>query len=430
VAGIADKLKSLFGAQSMVRQFFVWTVVAEVVSTALGPFYQVVRDQANTVSPNAPLTPDALANLVVRGEVGQDWAASEARKAGIHPNLFELLVKNAGIPPALQDMLSLMRRGKVSRDAVIRAIKQSHVKNEWIDTILLLGVQPPTPTEILRAYLQGQVDGDRARQLFAQLGGDPEFFDLLYNTEGSAPTPNEAADMAHKGIIPWEGSGAGVVSFEQAFLEGPWRNKWLAPWRRMSEYLPPPRTITAMLREGSLTVEEATSLLHRHGVPLDLIPAYLNNASNERTLKAKELTESTVSALYQEHAINESQAREFLLKLRYEPKEADFVLTSWKLARELKFRNTAISTVHTQFINHRISEQQTVVRLDRLGVPATQRDSLMRLWKLEEDIKVTLLTPAQIKSAMRKEFLPPEDALARLIQLGYSEEDAVIYLSI
>lgn len=430
MAGIGDRLAKLFGPHSLTRQFFVWSVISSIVSAALGPFYRVVENQANTVNPNVPLTPDTLANLVVRGEAGQDWATGEARKSGIHPNLFDLLVKNAGIPPSLIDMLSLMRRGKVSRDAVIRAIRQSHVKNEWIDTILLLGVQPPTPTEILRARLQGQIDDDQARQLFAQLGGDPEFFELLYNTEGSAPTPNEAAEMAHKGIIPWDGNGAGVVSFEQAFLEGPWRNKWLGPWRRMSEYLPPPRTITAMLREGSLTTDEATSLLHRHGVPLDLIPAYLSNASKERTLKAKELTESTISTLYQEHAIGDDQARDFLTKLRYEPAEVTFVLTSWRLARELKYRNAAINTVHTQFINHRISEHDVVTRLDSLGVPASQRDALLRLWKLEEDIKVTLLTPAQIKSAMRKELLLPEDALARLLQLGYSDTDAIIYLEI
>jgi hypothetical protein len=55
--------------------------------------------------------------------------------------------------------------------------------------------------------------------------------------------------MANRGIIPWSGSGPRSTSFEQAFLEGPWRNKWLGPFRKAAEYFPPPRTITAMYNE-------------------------------------------------------------------------------------------------------------------------------------------------------------------------------------
>lgn len=430
MAGVGGILKKLVGPQSMARQFFVWGVLQEVVSTALSPFIQVLQHEVNSAFPENALSPPELADMTVRGIIGADWAEGEAKKSGYTPELFRLMVQNNGQPPSLLDMLQLMRRGKVDRDAVIRAIKQSRVKNEWIDTILLLGVQPPTPSEILRAYLQGQVDGERAKQLYQQLGGDPEFFQLMYDTEGSAPTPNEAAEMARKGIIPWDGEGPGVVSFQQAFLEGPWRNKWLGAWRKASEYLPPPRTITAMLREGSLTVAKATELLHKQGVPDELIPTYLTDASTGKTAKAKELTESMISTLYQEHAIGDADAKAMLIKLRYTPHEADFVLMAWQLARELKYRNTAITTVHTQYVNHKIDAGSVSLLLDRFGVPASQRDHLIALWTEEARAKVTLLTPAQIKTAGRKGFLEPDAAIARLVNLGYSQSDAEIFLSI
>lgn len=430
MAGIGDVVKKLFGPNSLTRQFFVWSVASQLVQAALEPMFRAVTNQANSLSPNIPLSPPELADMVVRGLVGQDWARDEARKSGMSPNLFDLLVHNTGQPPELIEMLMLWRRGKVSRDDVIRAVKQSRVKNEWIDTILQLGVQPPSPSDILRARLQGQVDEARAVELYGKLGGDPDYFQLMYDTEGAAPTPNEAAEMAHKGIIPWDGSGAGVVSFEQAFLEGPWRNKWLAPWRRMAEYLPPPRTITAMLREGSITVAEATDLLRRHGLPQELIPAYLNIASKEKVQKAKDLTESTISTLYQEHAISDDQARGFLSQLRYGEAEVNFVLTAWQFNRELKYRNTAITTIHTQYINHRISEHDTMTALDTLGVASTQRDALLRLWRLESAAKVTILTATQVKSAFRKDLMSFDDAVARLQQQGYSELDAQIFMDI
>lgn len=430
MAGIVDKLKNLFGPHSMARQFFLWSILDGVVKAALGPFFLAIEHRANVSNPNVIITPDVLADMVVRGVVAHEWAEGEARRSGVHPNSFKLMVTNTGQPPSLIDMLELMRRGEIDRDAVIRAVRQSRIKNEWIDTVLKLGVQFPSPTEILRAYLQGQVDGDRAKQLYTQLGGAPEFFQLLYDTEGSAPTPNEAAIMARRRIIPWEGSGPGVVSYQQAFLEGPWRNKWLEAFKRASDYLPPPRTITAMVREGSLTIPDATDLLARQGVPQALIGHYLTDASGAKVKHAKDLTESTVSTLYQERAISDDDAKAFLEKLRYAPSEVDFVLTTWRLARELKYRNAAIGTVHTQFINHKIDRQKASLLLDGFYVPAAQRDTLLALWTQEAEAKVAILTAAQIKTAWKKGILDDSGALSRLLNLGYSEDDAAIYLEI
>jgi hypothetical protein len=430
MAGVGDIVKRLFGPNSVTRQFFVWGVAQQLVQNALAPMYQAILNRANSSNPNVPASPAELADMAHKGIVGLDWAISEAHKSGIGTEIFKLMVQNVGQPPSLFDMLSLMRRGKISRDAVIRAIKQSHIKDEWIDTILLLGIQPPTPEAILHAYLQGQVDGDQARQYYLQLGGDPEFFDLLYNAQGAAPTPNEAAEMARKGIIPWEGTGPGVVSFQQAFLEGPWRNKWLDAWRKSSEYLPPPRTITAILREGSITVDEAKELLARQGVPKELIGAYITEASTGKTLKAKELTESTIRALYEESALDEKTTKEYLGKLRYTPAEADFVLMSWRLNRELKYRNSAITTVHTQFINHRVGNREASTALDKLGVPSAQRTTLLALWTEEAKLKVQVLTAAQVKRAAILGFLTYGEAIERLMQQGYNEKDAEIFMLI
>jgi len=423
-------IKKLFGPNSVTRQFFVWSVAQQLVQSALAPMFQAILNRANTSNPNVPATPAELADMVVRGIAGRDWAHGEARKSGTSPEILDLMIANATVPPAIGDMLRLWRHGKVTRDDVLKAIRQARIKPEWENTILLMGIEPPTPAEILRALLQGQVDYPTALTLFQRLGGDPDYFELLYNTEGSAPTPNEAAEMARKRIIPWEGTGPGVVSFEQAFLEGPWRNKWLEPWRKSSEYLPPPRTITAMLREGSITVDEAKDLLARQGVPPDLIPSYISDASSTKVQEAKKLTESTLRNLFEEHAIDEATVKGYLAKLKYEPHEADFVVTSWQLNRELRARNTAITTVHTQYINHRIGNSQASQALDRFGVPPAQRASLIALWTEEAKTKVTLLTPAQIKSAVKSEVLSYDEALQRLIQVGYDEDDAFIFLEI
>lgn len=428
--GVADVLGGLLGKESMARQFFVWNIAGAIVNAGLEPYLTALSSDVNAKNPLKPLSPNDLADMVVRGVIEHAEAALEAAKTGVNQHDFDLLVTNTGEPPSIVDMLQLMRRSKVSRDDVIRAIHQSRVKNEWVDTILELGVEVPTPSDILRSVLQGQIDNDAGKALYVKLGGDPEYFQLMFDTEGSAPTPDEAAVMANRGIIPWEGRGPGVVSFEQAFLEGPWRDKWADAFRKSAEYFPPPRTITAMYNSGALDKADAADLLSRQGLSPALVAAYLSDAAKNKTSKFKDLAASTIGTLYQDQAIGDDEAKQMLLQLKYDGTEADFIILTWQLQREEKFRSTAISTTHTQYVNHKITRDKASALLDSFHVPSNQRDYLLALWDQEQTAKVTLLTAAEIKKAINAGLLDPQAGFDRLVQRGYTEEDANIYLSL
>lgn len=428
--GVAEVLGGLLGKESMARQFFVWNVAGAIVNAGLEPYLTALSSDVNANNPLKPLSPSDLADMVVRGVMEHAEAALTAAKSGVNGADFNLLVTNTGEPPSALDMLQLMRRGKVSRDDVIKAVKQSRIKNEWVDTILELGVEVPTPADILRATLQGQIDHEGGRALYQKLGGDLEYFQLMFDTEGSAPTPNEAAQMANRGIIPWEGTGPESISFEQAFLEGPWRDKWLTPFRKSAEYFPPPRTITAMYNSGALNRTDAADLLSRQGLSPALVAAYLSDAAQSKTNKFKELAAGTIGTLYQDQAISDADAKSMLMKLKYDGTEADFIILTWQLQREQKFRDTAISTTHTQYTNHKITRDKASSLLDQFHVPSNQRDYLLSVWDQEQTAKVTLLTAAEIKKAVTKLNFDLQWAIDRLIQRGYTEEDAQIYMAI
>lgn len=428
--GVAEVLGGLLGKESMARQFFVWNVASAIAGAGLEPYLTALSSDVNANNPLKPLSPSDLADMVVRGIIEHAEAALQAAKSGVNTGDFDLLVNNTGEPPSALDMLQLMRRGKVSRDDVVRAVKQSRIKNEWVDTILELGLEVPTPSDILRSVLQGQIDHAGGEALYAKLGGDPEYFQLMFNTEGSAPTPDQLAEMANRGIIPWDGTGPGVVSFHQGFLEGPWRDKWLEPYRKSAEYFPPPRTITAMYNSGALDKATAADLLARQGLRPELVAAYLSDAAQAKTNKFKELAAGTIGTLYQDQAIGDGEAKSMLMKLKYDGTEADFIILTWQLQREQKFRDTAIGTAHTQYINHKISRDKASALLDQFHVPANQRDYLLAVWDQEQSAKVTLLTAAEIKKAVTKLNIDPQWAIDRLLQRGYTQEDAEIYMAI
>lgn len=430
LGGIAGALGGILGEGSVARQFFVWGLLSNIVTEATGPFQVAIRNKVNADNPLIPLSPAELADMTVRGIVGQDFGATEAAKNGLSAGNFDLLVKSTGEPPALQELLQLFRRGRIDQPTLERAIKESRVKDEWIPYVLEMGLDEPTPIDILTAYLKGQVDQGTAEDLYKKLGGDPDYFQLLYDTRGEGPTPNEAAAMARRGVIPWTGLGADVTSYEQAVHEGAFRNKWADAFRALAAYIPPPRTVSTLYAEHAITQEQANELYQKAGLSPDLAAAFLAGATKTKTVTHRNLAVGTIGALYEDRAITPAQAESLLTLMGYDASEAQFILLVHDMRRQEKFMNTAISAVHAQYVSHKIGRDVASTTLDKLGIDATHRDSLLALWDLERGARVAVLTPAQIKKAANDDIITQDEAHARLVDRGYSDGDATIFLSI
>lgn len=377
-----------------------------------------------------PLTVADAALALLRGTIDRQEAEHVATLNGVSTHDLDVIVANTGEPPALQSLLELWRRGHLDTAGLERGIRQSRVRDEWIPTIKQLGIIPPSPADALDAYLKGQISESTARTRFEQAGGDPTWFADAYNAAGEAPTPDQAGVMANRGIIPWTGTGPGSISFEQAFLEGPWRNKWLTPFRKSVEYLPPPRTVTALLNEGAITVAEAQSLLQQQGLTVDLAKAYTLESSHTKTKKQRDLAVGQIEALYHDQAIDAPTASTMLQSLGYDSSEAAFILTIQDLQRITQATQQAISAVHTAYVNHRIDRATASGQLDGLQVPAAQRDGLLVIWDNERTTRTRVLTEAQIHSAFKKSLLTLQEATQRLVHMGYTDQDAGILLQL
>lgn len=377
-----------------------------------------------------PLSVADAALAVLRGAIDLGRAQDIAKENGVDTGDLDVLIANTGEPPALEAMLSLWRRGAIDDATLERGIRQSRVRDEWIPTVKQLGVIPPSPGEVLDSLLKGQTDETTARSRYQQSGGDPSWFTTAFATAGASPTPVELGTLANRGIIPWDGTGQQATSFEQGFHEGQWRNKWQAAFRELAVYLPPPRTVTAMVNEGSLTRAEAIDLLQKQGLSAQLAAAYVNSASHQKTAKHRELAVGEVTALYADQAIDRPTAEGMLAALHYDPEEAGFILELAGLQRVRKFLEQAISTVHTEYTNHTIDRATASGQLDALQVPAGQRDQLLALWTGERQIRTRRLTQAQVHAAFKKGIIDEAEAIRRFMQLGYPADDAAILIQL
>lgn len=434
----------IFGVNGPAGQLLLWQVGGQVIGTLLGPMLTEAQQELWQATVDATggaislaLTPAELADMVVRGFKTHGEAEAEASKSGIAPRDFQAMVYAAGDAPAPGELAEGLRRGLIPEAAdgpeavsFEGGIREGRLADKWIPLIRGLAKIWPTPTDALEALLEGQVDEATARALYERFGGDLDYFQMLYNTRGNAPTPMEAVEMVRRGLMPIAGTGPDATTFQQAFLEGPWRNKWLPVFEGLLHYLPPPRTVTALLREGSIDAATATDLLIKAGLSPELAAAYVKSATQTKTATHKGIAESQVTSLYEGKLITRDQAIPMLENLGYTASEAGLVLDLADHNVNSRQVNSAITKIKGLYVGRRIDGPGARKALQDLGVAAAQADSLMEVWDVEASANVARLTEAQVVSAWEYGILTVDEALAELHILGYTPWDAWVVLSV
>lgn len=427
----------LFTKGSVSEQIFIWAILAGVVQALGSPGLEGLRQLANLAAQNTVLTPAELADMVVRAIKDQKDAEGEAALSGIDPERFRALVQSAGEGPAPGDLAEALRRGIIPESgagpgsvAFDQGIRESHLRNKWAPIIKALSVREPTPSDALDALLEGQLPEDQVRELYQRFGGDPEHFTWLFNSRGSAPTPVEALEMANRGIIPWAGEGPDVTSFHQAFLEGPWRNKWEPAFRGLGAHLPPPRTVVALVRAGALSDVEAARFLQGAGLSPDLAAAYIAEAHHSKTARSRDLTVSTILDLYEAHALKPENATSLLKDMGYSDEEAAQELAFKDLQREIRAVNSAITRIGNLYVARKIEKSEAVAALNGLQVPDSQITELLTTWDTERSLQIKVLSAAEVVAAFHWQVFDQATATQELVHQGYSEFEAWALLSI
>ena len=375
-----------------------------------------------------PLSVPDAALALLRGSIDLARAQKAADDAGVSHEDLQVIVDNTGEPPAVDELLLLWRRGQIDDALLEKGIRQSRLRDEWIPQVKQLGIMPPSPAEVIDSLVTGQTDRGTAETRWRQAGGDPTWFDTAFHTGGESPTPNELATLANRGIIPWTGTGSGQVTYEQGFAESRFKNKYLPYYRQLAVYLPPPRTVSALLNSGAIDAAEATKLLLSQGLDPALISAYVDHAHKAKTAKQRELTVTEIELLYQDRAITGDDATTMLLALGYDAQDAAFVLATADLQRLRQYTEKVVTALHNKYVGHLIDRSTASSDLDALGVASDQRDQLLVLWDLEASANVRRLTEAQIVSAAKKAILTWDEAFAALQNIGYPTFDATVLL--
>ena len=384
----------------------------------------------------AILSPADAADAANRHFLDPAAAAAAAAKAGVPADVFAILTHLAADAPAPGQLAEALRRGLITADGTgpdstsfAQGIAEGRLGDKWTAMMRGLAQQWPSPADALRAALQGQVPATEGKALYEKWGGDPQWYQIMFDTEGSAPTPLEAVQMAERGIIGWTGTGPAAVTYQQAFLEGPWRNKWQDAFKRLGEYVPPPETVRTLLEQGAIDQATASDLWAKSGLAPDTIKAYLQAALFNNLADTRGLSTSAVLDMYYGQLVSKADAVNLLELFQVPKANVDLLLAYVDMRRSITAVNTAVSRIQTLFATRKIGTDTAKQALERLQVPGDAIDSIITTWEIEASVNVKTLTESQIAKAVKLGIMDPDTGISELTALGYTPYDAWVLLS-
>ena len=317
---------------------------------------------------------------------------AEFAAQGIDPERARVLVADTGLPLSLGEMLQLYNRGEVTATDVKVSVAESNVRNEYMEVALKLARRLLTPHEYAEAELRGVL------------------------------TPGEAQAGANL-------SGLNDADYATLFAI-------------LGRPLNVHEITTGLARGGNYGGDytDVPAGVYRDAIRRSAIrPEYADIAyANRYTYPSAFVLRSLASA---GDLGNTAAVQQTLEEIGWKPSFAHQVATAWTTGASGdshvgKAQTQLWGTTHKSYVAREVSDATATTALEAAGVASGSVPAVLQLWQAERDLIRKSLSATQIRKAVSNGVTNPatgavwttQDAIARLLELGYDHDDATTFL--
>lgn len=308
----------------------------------------------------------------------------EAAWSGIDKERLRVLVGNAGLPPGIVQMLQLLNRGEIDETDFLRGVGESNMRNEWGNAVLALARQLLTPHEYAELRVRGWIDDAQMHAGAALHGMTTADTDLLFKLLGRpiavhAVTTGEARGGTYNGStahIP----EAYLRSLEEGNIRPEWYN--LAFANRYT--YPSAFVLRALVQSGELSHDDGHAALLAIGWPPELARKVADAWAGGTGAKADPHVTRAETQLW--------------------------------------------TALHSSYVADETDDTLAQTTLSAIGVAVEAHAPILNLWRAERELVRRTLTPTQIKKAYGDNLIARDDAIVRLERLGMNATDAALLL--
>ena len=345
----------------------------------------------------------------------------EAKHSGYDQPRLKVLAELTGLPPGPGELMQMINRGIIDNESFYVGIREGHTKSKWSDALLQLRYQIISPIEAANLRLRGWIDDTEMYRLGALAGAREQEQHYLYLMQGRPPGPGQLQTAYNRKLID-------RATFDKGILESDIRPEWADVLFGLRYRYPTVFALRQLGTAGTLTAAEITDILELEGYPPDLAVKLGTAFAAGKTAKQKDLAMGTIETLYEARYIDAGQATSLLTKLGYTGDEITLILEIGDARRVKRFLDTAVSRIHSKFVTNKATEAEATNALNELNISTQAIEDLITTWKLEREVNIPTLTPAQFATAAYYHIISDSEALAGIKALGYSDRDAAILL--
>jgi len=284
-------------------------------------------------------TADAV-EAQIQGYLTEDQAVAIAEMNGITRDDYLTLQHTAGDPASRTEMIALLRRGEVTEDDVKAALRESRLKDSYIDDVLKLKVQLPALFETRALLADGGLTAEQGTQILLAQGYESAIVKAIVSNAIGQTTAlhkqlTEAmyADLYKERAISAEEFqeeliALGYTQAQGELIQAIYDNQVLITARNgvISK-------VRAAYTTRKIQEQEAANQLNELGLPAAQVDALISDwdiiiSTNVKLLTAAEVTDAWFMNLFNatDPADNTTQALSYLTSLGYDASDAIIVL--------------------------------------------------------------------------------------------------------
>jgi hypothetical protein len=407
--------------------------IGKIIDASLLPLAYAINSFTKNVIPN----PDQMIEVFLRSPLGKETLYKAMAQHGLDKDVVDyyLLLREARFAPEAVQRLWL--RDKTKYEGFWKDIKEAGWTDDRIDAIKTLAELIPGVQDLIRFAVKEAFTPEIAER-FGQYQDFPEavvewgekqglsreWLTRYWAAHWDLPSVSQAFEMFHREVITkdelplllraldimpywrdkltqiaynpytrvdarrmWDLGVLDDKELKRSYLDIGYDDKHadtMVLWTKIFQTFP---DLIARYKNGYINLEQVKSELLALGMNDDranfLIETKIKIAQPDRVAKERDLTKAEIIKGLKKGVIQRTEATEFLYDMGYDEDEAKFILA----------------------IN--VPEEETT--------PALTRKEL---------------TKSDILSAVKKGLITPEDALARLIKLRYTSDDATFLVDL
>lgn len=367
------------------------------------------------------LSPADLALAFLRTDIDETTLRGYQHQLGMTDADMDVLIGNTGEPPGPEQLMEALRRGFIDVTRFSRGIRQSRVRNEWLDVEQKLAFSPMSTADAIRAVVENYLTSDEGKAIAVQNGLEADHWDVMVESWGRPLSHEQMMTLYHLGE-------ATIDQVHQAFRESDLKDKYIDQAVALGRRLVPERTIVSMLQHAVITQDTAMTMLAQQGYNQQDSESLIALGAAQHKVAVKGLTRSDVLTLYGDSAMNSADAIAHLKAIGYSDTDAQELIALENAKTAAANRKTQTTALRASWKAGHLTDAQALTQLMQLGMDHNQAALLIDEWAAAKGVPVHQLSESQIVKLAQAQLITPQDALQRLTNYGLPADDAQLWL--